>query len=390
MYSRNIIIAIAALLAVFILVSCGGDTDFKGLYTPPKPPEAGDTRMKDCPDKPEPGTEWNTISEYQQTWDGYAWQPADVTATVYSETPSTTTCQFKCALQYLWNGSYCALDTQNTYKVYKCSPKPEGEGYEWNTVSEYNQMSSDQGVNYYPADDSTTEYSDYPSTTSCQYKCSTGYTWNGTICVKDGTGRTFNCNPLPDESGVYVWNTVSSYSQESSDGGSTWYPADDPTTEYNETPGSTSCQFKCYDGYGWDGTKCFAWQDTAGYYWYKPDAQFTYSEAAAYCSSIGGTVPSVDMLRLLIINCTDTVTSGACGVNSSCTTWATCRTASCESCSDQSYGYYSVFGDSSWFWTSTQVTDQTDSVFTVNFNTGGINMSAMSATGGTVRCLKNQ
>ncbi len=384
-------IIFAALLAVFIM-SCDEDTDFKGLYKKPAPPEIGDTRTFECDDKPDKGTEWNIVSEYTQTWDGYAWQPPD-TDTVYNEySPSTTSCQYKCAMPYIPNGYGACVedpDPNNKYKLYQCKPKPEGAAYEWNTVSEYWQKSTDQGFSYSPVDDLTTEYNLTPSTTSCQYKCASGYAWNGTECTTDA-GRVFNCNPLPDESGAYVWNTVNSYSQTSSDGGSTWNPPDDSTTEYNETPSTTSCQFKCNDGYGWDGSKCFVWQDGVGYYWYKPESQYTYNEAVAYCSSIGGSVPTIDQLRLLIQNCTDTVTSGACAVTNSCTSWTSCRGTNCESCSDQGYGYYSIFSDSSWFWSSTSVSDQTTSVFTVNFNSGGINMSDISGSAmGNTRCVKN-
>jgi len=389
MYSRNIIIAIAALLAVFIF-SCDGDTDFKGLYTEPEPPQMGETKTFECKSKPDKGTEWNTVSEYIQTWDGTTWQPPE-TETVYNEYPSTTSCQYKCAMPYISNGyGACVEDPNpnNKYKLYKCPAMPDGEGYEWNTVSEYWQQSTDQGYSYYPVDDLTTEYNLNSSTTSCQYKCTAGYSWNGTVCTT-AASKVFNCNPLPDDSGAYVWNTVSSYSQESSDGGITYSPADDSTTEYNETGSTTSCQFKCAENYTWDGTRCFAWQDAAGYYWYKKDAQPTYNEAAAYCSSIGGSIPSIDQIRFLIQNCTDTVTGGACTVTTSCTTWASCKGTNCDGCSE-SYGYYSVLSDSGWFWSSTLVSDQTNYVFTVNFDTGGISMASIADNGvAFIRCIKN-
>jgi uncharacterized protein (TIGR02145 family) len=55
----------------------------------------------------------------------------------------------------------------------------------------------------------------------------------------------------------------------------------------------------------------------------------------------------------------------------------------------QSSGYYSVFGDESWFWSSTQLSDQEAAAYTINFDTGAINMSVINSTyTGNVRCIK--
>lgn len=381
-------IIFAAFLAVFI-IGCDEDTDFKGLY---KPREIGDTRTFDCNDKPGTGTEWNTVSEYTQTWDGSSWLPADDDTTEYNEYGSTTTCQFKCAMQYMWDGYNCVQDTQNLYRTYYCQPKPDGEGYEWNIVSEYTQKSSDQGSSWYPSDDSTTEYNESPSTTSCQYKCASGYMWSGTECTSAPTDtRTFVCNPLPSNSGEYAWNTVDRYTQNSYDGGSTWVPADDTVTDYNETPSTTSCQFKCNTNYAWNGSACVnqQWDSYGGYQWLKSSGTMLYSEATSFCYNLGASIPSISQLRTLIQNCPDTVSTGGCAVTDSCTSWSSCRTANCASCTDQGNGYYSVFSDASWFWSGTQVSDQSAYMFTINYNTGSIDMSSADGSSyGNVRCIK--
>lgn len=381
-------IIFAALLAVFIM-SCDEDTDFKGLY---KPREIGDTRTYDCSDKPDTGTEWNTVSEYTQTWDGSSWQPPDDSTTEYNEYGSTTTCQFKCAMQYMWDGYNCVQDTQNLYRTYYCQPKPDGEGYEWNIVSEYTQKSSDQGVSWYPSDDSTTEYNESPSTTSCQYKCAAGYMWDGSECKSAPTDtRTFVCNPLPSNSGEYAWNTVDRYNQNSYDGGATWVPADDPTTEYNTTASITSCQFICNTNYTWNGSACvyMNWESYNGYQWYKAPTAMIYTEAQTYCSNLGASLPNIDQLRMLVTNCAATQTGGACNATTSCNSWTSCRDANCESCTESTPGYYSVFTDEGDFWSSTQISDQSASMFVVNFNSGMINMgSAEGADSLNVRCIK--
>lgn len=63
-----------------------------------------DSRIVDCEGLRE-DAEWNTVSSITQTWDGLDWQPT-VTA-VYDENESTTECRFKCETGYDWNGWKC-------------------------------------------------------------------------------------------------------------------------------------------------------------------------------------------------------------------------------------------------------------------------------------------
>ena len=269
----------------------------------------GATRTFNCPEKPGTGTEWNTVGSYEQTWSGTEWLPAD-TATEYNTTPSTTACRYQCLTNFTWNGSECTgtiredqactglpanaswntvssidqswdgsawvpsttgvyntvasttecrfiCDTNYTWngsvceadtQTHTCPAKP-ATGTEWNTVSSYTQTWN--GSAWSPAADNTTEYNTTASTTSCPFKCATEYTWNGSEC--EVNSRTFNCAAKP-ATGT-VWNTVSSYTQTWN--GSTWLPADS-TTSYNETASTTSCRYKCADGYGWTGTECVA------------------------------------------------------------------------------------------------------------------------------------
>ncbi|HOW50642.1 MAG TPA: hypothetical protein PLV42_01210 [bacterium] len=63
------------------------------------------TRTFTCAEKPE-NSDWNTVSSYQQAWNGSAWTPSD-SATSYSLNGSTTACRYKCAAGSAWTGSAC-------------------------------------------------------------------------------------------------------------------------------------------------------------------------------------------------------------------------------------------------------------------------------------------
>ncbi len=184
--------------------------------------------------------QWNTVSTISQTWDGSGWLPS--TTAAYDITASTTECRFTCKVHYSWDGSSCEADT----RTYSCTAKPQSNETVYNTVSSYIQTWT--GSAWSPADDGTTEYNTTASTTSCQYKCNTNYSWDGDSCEADT--RTFSCSSKPSNS---VWNTVSSYTQTWT--GSAWSPSDS-TTSYNTSASTTECRFKCADDYHWDGSSC--------------------------------------------------------------------------------------------------------------------------------------
>ena len=132
------------------------------------------TKTFTCDDKPLTGTEWNSVSSYEQTWTGTTWAPAD-SETEYNETGSTTSCRFKCITNYTWNGTdTCEPGT----KTFMCAAKP-AIGTVWNSVSSYEQTWT--GTAWDPAD-SETGYSETGSTIACRYKCAEDYEWNGEAC----------------------------------------------------------------------------------------------------------------------------------------------------------------------------------------------------------------
>lgn len=92
--------------------------------------------------------------------------------------------------------------------------------------------------------------------TSCAV-CRSNYHLSGGVCVSDIEAKTWNCNALSVSNSER--NTVSSYTQSrdwNNNSRSAWSPADDATTEYSDTQSTTSCRYKCSNGYWWNGNAC--------------------------------------------------------------------------------------------------------------------------------------
>ena len=116
-----------------------------------------------------------------------------------------------------------------------------------------------------------------------------------------------------------------------------------------------------------------------------PDAM-TWEDAITYCKNLGGRLPTLSELRTLIQNCPATQTGGACGVTDSCLSWNDCRDSSCDGCSSDSSGKYSVFGDAGWFWSSSVPSEYTDLAWFVNFLNGNVSLNYRDYFYG-VRCV---
>jgi len=179
-----------------------------------------------CSAKPEPGTIYNTVSQYTQTWNGSQWTPPDDPVTDYNATPSTTDCRYTCdaANGYVYDA---ALPGPN--KCRKC-----GNGIiEGSEQCEHGQ--TDACSNRVAGATHGTVTCD---TTTCQ--------WITTSCQK-----YWICTaPVPAQGAVF--NTAAGYWQTWN--GSAWVPADDATTEYNTTPSTTECRYTCDAGYTYDNT----------------------------------------------------------------------------------------------------------------------------------------
>ncbi|MDD5213165.1 MAG: prepilin-type N-terminal cleavage/methylation domain-containing protein [Candidatus Gracilibacteria bacterium] len=149
-------------------------------------------------------------------------------------TSSWGSCSYvSCNTNYTWDGTMCGANTQ----VYICSSKPS-IGTIWNTVGSYTQT---WNVSAWTPADTSTIYSTTASSTSCNYKCDTNYTRNGSSCIANT--QTYTCTGLPANA---AWNTVSNYTQTWN--GSSWNPVN-TTSTYNTTASTTSCRYKCNAGY---------------------------------------------------------------------------------------------------------------------------------------------
>ena|GEM_PF-3661667 len=180
------------------------------------------THTYTCPAKPSTGTVWNTVSSYNQTWDGSAWVPADDPSTDYNTTASTTDCRYMCDTGdgYYWDVT-----------ISKCTKCGDGtkEGLEACEIGNSSTCSA-LGIGSV-------------GTADCNSTCAG---WVTTACQK-----TYTCAAKPAGT---IWNNVSSYTQTWN--GFEWVPADDPTTDYNTTASTTECRYKCDAGYTWNGSAC--------------------------------------------------------------------------------------------------------------------------------------
>ena len=84
------------------------------------------------------------------------------------------------------------------------------------------------------------------------------------------------------------------------------------------------------------------------------NSSMTWNEAINYCENLGGRLPTISELRTLVQNCPATETGGECGVTDSCLS-TDCRSGLCSGCEYDDSGKYSVFGDTNWFWSFSEI-----------------------------------
>jgi|GEM_PF-3909721 len=110
------------------------------------------------------------------------------------------------------------------------------------------------------------------------------------------------------------------------------------------------------------------------------------NDAEDACENIGGNLPTISELRILIKNCSNTMENGACKLEDSCSwTGDDCWSSDCKGCDEDSTGKYNGFGDYDAFWSSSNK----DFIYSwyVNFNNAGI-YSADHLNQARVRCIK--
>ena len=249
---------------------------------------------------------------------------------------------------------------------------------QWNTASEITQTWN--GTSWTPT--TTGAYSETASTEKCYFKCASGYSWNGSQCVIPSNPCSPNpCSSISNSTGVC---TVS----------------------------GSSYVCGCNSGYDWSGLACVSGSSpslpecssssgtpckdsSSGLIWSaKASSTYTWQNAVNYCSSYsegglsGWHLPTISELRTLIKNCSGTqMPGGSCGVTDSCLSSSCWTESACYSCSYDSTGGHSKFGETDAFWSSSTTSDDTDYAWFVYFSFGRV-LNYYKSYDYYVRCVR--
>lgn len=207
--------------------------------------------------------------------------------------------------------------------------------------------------------------------------CNSGYAWSGTECLNPCESNDI-CASVPNSTGVCITENALEY----------------------------SCE--CNMGYVWNGAGCFmecsptsatpCIDSATGLTWSATRKIFmmSWDDAVDDCGGYfegglsGWHLPTISELRTLIQNCAGTITDGLCGVTDNC---LSCSSANCDSCSYDSSGGYSKFGESGWFWSSSVPTGYSDHAWYVDFGTGSVKnfeKNAYPQFGISVKCVSSK
>ena len=224
--------------------------------------------------------------------------------------------------------------------------------------------------------------------------CNSGYTWNGWQCASTATPCNPNpCTSISNSTGVctlngtgytcgcqsgYTWNGGSCQSN----GGSSLPECSSSTTSFPCKDSSTN--------YIWSA------KNTDGKTWQQAKDHCTGLNTSNYGGfSSGWHLPTISELRTLIQNCSGTqmppVGSNTCGVREdesvTCLSSSCWTESACYSCSADSSGGHSKFGDTGWFWSSSTNVNSTNLAWNVDFGYGRVDDSSKTSYG-SVRCVR--
>ena len=114
-----------------------------------------------------------------------------------------------------------------------------------------------------------------------------------------------------------------------------------------------------------------------------------WDDAVTYCENLGGRLPTISELRTLIQNCPATETGGGCGVTDECLSYDDCyNEPSCFGCELDASGKCSVFGDTDWFWSSSELSGYADNAWRVCLGSGYVSYNDKGDYLYNVRCVK--
>ena len=125
----------------------------------------------------------------------------------------------------------------------------------------------------------------------------------------------------------------------------------------------------------------------------------TWSDAYYYCERLKISnacgysdwhLPTISELRTLIQNCPATVTGGSCRVTDDCSVSNCMDYDACHGCDYDVSGKYSRLGDNIGLWSTSpsDSTPDTESLWVVRFENGGVNDVVVSSSNFYVRCVR--
>ena len=127
----------------------------------------------------------------------------------------------------------------------------------------------------------------------------------------------------------------------------------------------------------------------------KTTATYNWNDSKKYCENQGNgwRLPTIDELRTLIQNCSETAAEGACKVKAGCLKESCYETNFClsKNCPTRNDGSYSRLGDSEYLWSSSEMEGNANRAWYINFKFAAIGSSDKSRSDlAYTRCVKNQ
>jgi len=181
----------------------------------------------------------------------------------------------------------------------------------------------------------------------------------------------------------------------------------DECVDEDERTGTTMCgeldimlfEQKCIKGKWEDTEVCQCASEEYPYFhkglcWSdKSSNTMNWNDAIDYCEDLGGRLPNIQELRMLIKECPrveypqpDDQTE-LCEIEDPDKLTYDARTQLCDGCSPDSSGKYSVFADTGWFWSSSELSDSLVSSWSLGFSNGSVD-SFNENHGNNVRCVR--
>ena len=398
-----------------------------------EPDEEPATRTETCSGLPA-NASWHNGSSITQTFDGNDWYPP--ATGFYSETAVANECGFKCNQGYNWNGEECKSGGSSTLP--ECSASSgtpckdstsnliwsakSSNTMTWQAAVDYCDRYTEDGLSdwYLPNIDELKTLLVWNKTSSCQVSetndCLSESCWSCSTCTETGTQSSSGCSYGTNyDDGRYskLGDNTRLWSSSTSSADRAW------GVDFGR--GNVGANGKSKNDYdvrcvrkelpecsASSGTPC---KDSANHLTWsaKSSSKMTWQNAVDYCSSYsedglrGWHLPNIDELKNLLVwnkanSCKVSETNDCLSYDVNCWSCSTCvangvqasSSIGCDSWgTTYTDGRYSIFGDKDYFWSSSPVSNETDSVWRVNFGSGDLNHYENSKSI-YVRCAKKE